>query len=215
MRESLSEKKARAGCVYSKLNAHYHYTGSFLKHQTPFQLLISVILSAQCTDDKVNEITPKLFKKYPDACALSYADLEVIKAIIRPINYYITKANNILKTAKIIEAEHSGRVPNGRAELMTLPGIGRKSANVILSDVFQIPAITVDTHVKRLSKRLGFSKHDDAFKIEQDLTKVWPRDLWQTYSSFIIQHGRKVCKAKNPECKGCFLNDVCPSAVTL
>jgi len=183
--------------------------GTFLNHDSPFQLLIAVILSAQCTDDRVNKVTPGLFKLFPTSEKLANAQLEDVVATIKSVNFFNNKSKNIIKTAQIIEQEHEGKVPNNLEALVELPGVGRKTANVVLGQSFNIPGITADTHVMRVSRRLGFTKATDPVKVERDLMKVWPKETWIDFSSITILHGRHTCDARSPKCSRCELNKLC------
>lgn len=198
--------------AFKTLQATYPPVSTFLTHEGPFQLLIAVILSAQCTDQRVNQVTPALFAKYPDAHSLSKAPLEAIKSCISSINFFNTKAQNIQKTATILDQDYAGVPPQSLEQLIQLPGVGRKTANVVLGQAYQIPGITVDTHVKRLSQRLGYTTQTDANKAEQDLISLWPESIWIDFSSLLILHGRNICKARKPNCDACPLILNCPSA---
>lgn len=181
-----------------------------LTHSTPFQLLIAVILSAQTTDVSVNKVTPALFEKYPDAYALSNAKLEDVEKMIRNIGLYRNKAKNIILCAKQIVEQFNGEVPQTMKELTTLAGVGRKSANVVLSVSFNIPAIAVDTHVDRISKRLGFAKKEDSvLKVEEKLKRKIKRNRWNHAHHLMIFFGRYFCTAKNPKCKECPFIEIC------
>lgn len=210
-RESLKRKKERAAAIFSILDAKYPNVGTFLSHESPFQLLIAVILSAQCTDERVNLTTPGLFKLFPTAHALAQGNLEDIKQAIRSINFFNNKAKNIKDTAQILVEEYNGEVPAELGRLVLLPGVGRKTANVVLGQAFGQPGITVDTHVKRLSNRLGFTTESDPVKAEYDLMKVWDKDIWTDFSSVLILHGRHTCSAQKPKCGHCELATLCPS----
>ncbi len=183
-----------------------------LKFQTPFQLLIATILSAQTTDISVNKVTGKLFKEFPDAKALANANLERVKKIIKPTGYYNAKANNILACAQQLVDQYDGEIPRTLAELTKLHGVGRKTANVVLGVVYGIPGWTVDTHVQRLSQRLGFTKESDPFKIERSLEKLFPNQDWSKLSITLIFHGRRICFARKPACHLCPIDKLCPSA---
>jgi endonuclease-3 len=183
-----------------------------LVFSSPFQLLIATILSAQTTDVSVNKVTPHLFKRFPDALALAEADLGEIKEIIKATGFYNAKANSIQRCAQKLVEEFKGRVPGDQEKLITLPGVGRKTANVVLGVAFGIPGWTVDTHVQRLSKRLGFTKNSDPLKIEEDLQKLFPKDDWSKLSITLIWHGRRMCFARKPACQLCPINQLCPSA---
>ena len=210
MKESLSLKKRRAIQLFDHLNSLYPGTKTFLTHRSPFELLIATILSAQCTDERVNQVTPKLFEKFPTPEAFSQASPEQICEPIRSISFCYTKAQHIQKTAQIICEKWQGSVPPNLEQLIQLPGVGRKTANVVLGQAFDIPGITVDTHLKRLSFRLGFTSNLDPVHIEQDLIKIWPTSIWTTFSSLLILHGRKVCFARKPSCESCMVKKLCP-----
>lgn len=211
MRESIAKARIRAERIYHTLSDHYPPTGSFLTHDTPFELLIAVILSAQCTDARVNMVTPALFKAHPTPLAMANATIHSLESAIQSINFFKTKAKHINATAHIIHHQYNDTVPACLEALIQLPGVGRKTANVVLGQAFNIPGITVDTHVKRLSQRLGFSVASDPVKIEKDTMKRWPKDTWIDLSSLLILHGRHVCNARKPRCHDCVISDDCPA----
>lgn len=183
-----------------------------LRHANPFQLLAATILSAQTTDVHVNKVTEGLFRKYRDAEDFASADPEVFRKEVRSINFYNTKAKNIQASARLIMDRHAGNVPKTMEELTALPGVARKTANIVLSGAFGIQeGIAVDTHVKRLANRLGLTSHNDPVKIEQDLMASTPRKDWSDLSLLLIFHGRQVCLAKKPDHLNCVLADICPS----
>jgi endonuclease-3 len=181
-----------------------------LDYETPFQLLVATILSAQCTDVRVNLTTPALFKRYPDAAAMARANPRELEKIIQPTGFFRSKARSLLSASKDIVEKHGGAVPDTLEELVALHGVGRKTANVVLGNAFGVPGITVDTHVKRLSNRMGLTKQGDPEKIEQDLMKLIPEKDWTMFSHRMIFHGRQVCFARKPNCAGCLLHEVCP-----
>ncbi len=181
----------------------------YLTHQSAEQLLIATILSAQCTDARVNMVTPSLFEKYPDMQAFASADISELENCIHSVGFYHAKAKNIIGCAKMICEKYGGKVPDNIDDLTQLPGVGRKTANVILGNIFEVPSIVVDTHVKRISKRLGFTKETDPEKVEYDLMKVLPKDHWIIYNMQIITFGRQICFARNPKCENCFLTAYC------
>jgi endonuclease-3 len=184
-----------------------------LDHEGPFQLLVATILSAQCTDVRVNLVTPALFRKYPDAQSLAAAKQEDVEDLIRSTGFFRNKAKNLIAAAQALVGLHHGEVPRDLEPLTHLPGVGRKTANVVLGNAYGIEAgIVVDTHVARLSKRLGLTKHTDPVKIEKDLVKVIPQDNWTLWSHLLIWHGRRRCMARNPNCPNCELKNLCPSA---
>ena len=179
----------------------------YLNHETPWQLLIAVILSAQCTDARVNIVTKDLFQKYPSLEAFANADLKELEQDIHSTGFYHNKAKNIISCARTLVEKYDGEVPRELEELTALAGVGRKTANVIRGNIYHEPSVVVDTHVKRISKKLGFTKEDDPVKIEYDLMKVLPKDHWILYNIQIITLGRSICTARNPKCTECFLSD--------
>lgn len=181
----------------------------YLNYETPWQLLIAVILSAQCTDARVNIVTKDLFVKYPTLEAFANADLEEMERDIHSTGFYHNKAKNIISCARTLVEEYGGEVPRSLEELTSLAGVGRKTANVIRGNIYNDPSVVVDTHVKRISKKLGFTKEDDPVKVEQDLMRVLPKDHWILYNIQIITLGRSLCTARNPKCTECFLADLC------
>ncbi|MCR5546059.1 MAG: endonuclease III [Lachnospiraceae bacterium] len=181
----------------------------YLNHETPWQLLIAVILSAQCTDARVNIVTKDLFQKYSTLNAFALASVEEMEEDIRSIGFYHNKAKNIIACARMLLEKHGGEVPDTLEELIELPGVGRKTANVILGNIYHKPSVVVDTHVKRISKRLGLTKEDDPQKVEFDLMKKLPKDHWILYNIQIITFGRDICYARNPKCDICPLQDLC------
>ena len=186
-------------------------TGTALNYETPMELLVATILSAQTTDEQVNKITPALFEKYPTVGAYADADLEELQEAINSVNFYRNKAKYIKKSAQRIVEEHDGEVPESMEALVELHGVSRKTANVVLSDAFNIHAgVVVDTHVMRLAQRLGLTDHDKREKIEEDLMERYPRERWFDVSNMLIAHGRRVCHARNPECERCVLREQCP-----
>ena len=181
----------------------------YLDHETPWQLLIAVILSAQCTDARVNIVTKDLFVKYDTLEKFANADLKELEQDIRPTGFFHNKAKNIIACAKRILEVYGGEVPSELEDLLTLAGVGRKTANVIRGNIYNQPSIVVDTHVKRISKRLGFTKEEDPEKIEFELMRKLPKDHWILYNIQIISFGRNICFARSPKCNECFLNDLC------
>ena len=211
-RERVRDKRARAERVLEELQRLYPDAATELAFTTPFELLISTILSAQATDVSVNAATPALFAAYPDARALAAATPEAVEPYVRTIGLYRTKAKNVVKTAQALVERHGGEVPEGFDDLLALPGVGRKTANVVASNAFGRPGIAVDTHVGRLARRLRFSRHDDPDKVEVDLEKVFPEEHWIFLHHALILHGRRVCHARTPACEQCSLASDCPSA---
>ncbi|MDO9558028.1 MAG: endonuclease III [Coriobacteriia bacterium] len=196
-----------------RLKESYPRAHIVLVYETDFQLLVAVILSAQTTDITVNKVTGALFKKYPTPEAIAGADLEEFERDIKPTGFYHNKARNVMGAAWMIVAEFGGRVPDTMEDLIKLPGVARKTANIVLYNAYGISdGIAVDTHVKRLSQRLGFSANNDPEKIERDLMKLFPREEWGTLTYRLIDHGRAICDAKRPICGACALAELCPSA---
>lgn len=181
----------------------------YLNHENAWQLLIAVIMSAQCTDARVNLVTKDLFQKYGTLEKFAYAEIEELEQDIHSIGFYHNKARNIILCARKLVEEFGGEVPNSLEDLTSLPGVGRKTANVIRGNIYHEPSVVVDTHVKRISKRLGLTKEDDPVKVEYDLMKALPKDHWILYNIQIITLGRSICTARAPKCSECFLSDIC------
>ena len=211
-RETLQGKSARAGAIADRLARLYPEVECPLIHRNTFELLVAVILSAQCTDAAVNKVTPELFRRFPDAKALSQADPAEIESLIRSLGLFRTKAKSLRRCARQLVEEFSGEVPNTMAELTRLAGVGRKTANVMLGHAFDTPGIAVDTHCKRLSRRLSLSRNQDPSKIERDLSQLLPPSEWTAFSHRLIIHGRRVCFARRPACQRCTLSELCPSS---
>jgi endonuclease-3 len=208
--------RQRALEILLRLKRHYPNSKCTLHYQTPLQLLVATILSAQCTDERVNQVTPELFRRFPDAQALATAPREEIEALIRPTGFYRNKAKHIQEACRKILTDFGGQVPRTMPELLTLPGVARKTASVVLAHAFGINAgVTVDTHVKRLSRRLGLTEHEDPVRIERDLMQLLPQVDWENWSLRLIEHGRAICTARQPLCQQCFLADLCPTASLL
>jgi endonuclease III len=203
----------RAPEILTRLRAAYPDARCALEHRNAFELLCATILSAQCTDARVNIVTPVLFDRYPTPEALARARPSDLEEIIKSTGFFRNKARSLIGMAQAIVADHGGEVPRTMEELLTLPGVGRKTANVILGNAYGInEGVTVDTHVTRLSGRLGLTRHEDPVKIEQDLMSLFPREHWALLSHLLIFHGRRVCIARLPRCGECVLADLCPSA---
>ncbi|SFM25324.1 endonuclease III [Pelosinus propionicus] len=199
--------------MLSILEERYQGTATALDYSSPFELLIAVVLSAQCTDVRVNIITKRLFPEYNTPTKIKEMGLEKLEEYIRDCGLYHSKARNIMATCDILCQKYDEKVPETFEELITLPGVGRKTANVVLSQLFNIPAIAVDTHVFRVSNRLGLAKGDTPLTVEQGLMKAIPRNKWSDAHHWLIWHGRKVCKARKPECNTCPLAGLCPSKI--
>ena len=211
-RELLREKSARANAIAKRLALAYPGVECPLTHQNTFELLVAVILSAQCTDVAVNKVTPELFCRYPDAAALSRASTADIEKLIRSLGLFRAKAKSLQRCAEQLVEQFAGVVPSTMEELTRLTGVGRKTANVILGHAFGTPGIAVDTHCKRLSSRLGLSREQDPAKIERDLSRLLPPKEWTGFSHRLILHGRSVCHARRPACGRCVLQELCPSS---
>jgi len=202
--------RSRARRIVRLLAKAYPDAQCALQHENALQLLIATILSAQCTDVRVNMVTPALFKKFRDAKDFARAPPRELETAIQSTGFFRNKARNIIACCQQLMSEHGGDVPGTIEELVHLPGVGRKTANVILGNAFEVPGITVDTHVRRLSRRMGLTSENDPEKIERDLMRLLPRKEWTMFSHRMIFHGRQVCFARNPNCSGCGLNKVCP-----
>ncbi len=213
MKKNKSSKKQlnNSELVLAKLAETYKTAHCALHHETPFQLLIATILSAQCTDERVNQVTPILFREFPGAAELAKAPMEKIEEIIYSTGFYKNKAKNIIACSDQIVKKHRCVVPQDIESLTQLPGVGRKTANVVLGNAFGITSgIVVDTHVLRLSQRLGWIKTKDAEKAEVQLQLIVPKEHWIVFSHWLIFHGRQICSARSPKCEVCFLNSDCP-----
>ncbi len=202
----------RAQQIYQLLKEAYPAASTALHFKNPRELLIATILSAQCTDKRVNQVTPGLFKKYPNAQAFAEADIEELKNDIRSTGFFNNKAQAIQAAMRTVVTRFGGEIPHTMEELLQLEGVGRKTANVVLGNAFGIPGIVVDTHVKRLANLLGLSRQNDPEKIEQDLAQIFPSEQWTELSNMLIAHGRTVCIARRPQCSQCCLSDLCPAA---
>jgi len=199
--------------IIAALRKAYPRSRTALSYKTPLQILVATILSAQCTDERVNKITPALFRKYPTAEAFAAADPKVLQEEVRSTGFFRNKTKNIVGAARTIVRDFQGKVPSTMEELLTLPGVARKTANIVLSSGFgKAEGIAVDTHVKRLSGRLGLSKDVDPVKIERDLMAAVPGKDWLDFNSLLVNHGRQVCQARKPLCPECVLVGLCPSA---
>ena len=210
--ESADARRARANEVFDRLAAAYPDAHCALDHRNAYELIAATILSAQCTDKRVNMVTPTLFAKYPNAAALAKGNPGDVEHIIQSTGFFRAKSKSLIGMAKALVQEHGGAVPPKMESLVKLPGVGRKTANVVLGNAFHIDeGIVVDTHVTRLSNRLGFTKQDDAVKIENDLMELFPRERWTLLSHLLISHGREVCGARKPCHEKCVVVDLCPS----
>jgi endonuclease-3 len=212
-RRARSATPERAREIYDRLAAHYPDAHCALDFKSPFQLLIATILSAQCTDKRVNMVTPALFKRYRTPAALAAAKPEELEEMIKSTGFFRNKTKSLLGMADAVAERHGGKVPDTMDELVKLPGVGRKTANVVLGNAYdKNEGIVVDTHVGRVSKRLGLTRQTDPVKVEHDLMKLFPNDRWTMLSHLLIEHGRRICEARRPKCESCFLSDICPSS---
>ncbi len=210
-RETKAERDARVQQVLERLDQEYGTDyRCYLEYETPRQLLIAVILSAQCTDARVNLVTRDLFRKYDTLEKFAGADQAELEKDIHSIGFYRMKAKNIIACCRRLVTEYGGQVPEDIKDLTSLAGVGRKTANVIRGNIYHVPSIVVDTHVKRISRKLGFAKEEDPEKIEYELMKVLPEDHWILWNIHIITLGRTICTARSPKCSQCFLKDLCP-----
>jgi len=211
--ESRKARRARAAKVYDLLAAEYPDAHCELDFADPFQLAVATILSAQTTDERVNMVTPVLFERYPDAPALASSQQEDVEEIVRSTGFFRNKTKNIIGFARGLMADHGGEVPADMVALSALPGVGRKTANVILGNAFGVEGgVVVDTHVKRLSELLRFSRERTPEKVERDLMELFPSERWTMLSHLLIWHGRRVCIARRPRCAACVVSHLCPSA---
>ena len=202
--------KERVKEVLELLDVHYPQNDKcYLDYEKPYELMIATILSAQCTDDRVNIVTKSLFERYPSLEAFAGANISEMEIDVKSTGFYRNKAKNIIHASKALLEIHKGEMPSDIDELTKLAGVGRKTANVIRSNIFQIPSVVVDTHVKRISHKLGFTKNTDPDKIEQDLMKILPKTHWIRYNTQIIAHGRAICKAPTAKCELCFMTHLC------
>ena len=206
------EKMEKALKIAQALKKAYPEPKTELTYKNEYELAVAVMLSAQTTDKKVNQVTPELFKKYPSWESLANANINEVGQIIRQVNFYKGKADRLVKAGQVVTADFGGKLPKDMANLMKIPGVARKSANVITQELWDIAeGIVVDTHVSRVSNRLGLTKETDPKKIEKDLMKIIPKNYWRNFSGAMVLHGRYVCTAKKPKCQDCVLNKLCPS----
>lgn len=213
LRESKDQKQARAKEIYKRFRKAYPDAHCALDYRDPYELLVATILSAQCTDVRVNMVTPALFAKYPSADELAGAKTEELEELIRSTGFFRNKAKSLLGMSNAVVEQHGGKIPDEMDDLVELPGVGRKTANVVLGNAFDKNiGVVVDTHVGRVSGRLGLTAETDPIKVEQDLMALFPRKDWTLLSHLFIEHGRQICKAPTPKCEICMLNDICPSS---
>ena len=210
--ESSLARTRRARRVMRRLSATYPDARCELDFTTPFELIQATVLSAQCTDVRVNLVTPELFRRWPGPEDLAAADRAELEAVIMPTGFFRAKANSLVGLSQALVDRFDGQVPRRLTQLVTLPGVGRKTANVVLGNAFGVPGITVDTHVGRLSRRLAFTVHEDPVKVEKDLMELWPRPDWTQWCHVMIFHGRRRCHSRRPACGACPVASMCPSA---
>ncbi len=207
------KESERIGRILERLDEHYSVQKKcWLDYDSAWQLLIATILSAQCTDARVNLVTKDLFCKYPDLNRFADADLKELEQDIHSTGFYHNKAKNIIACARMLVEQYDGKIPSDIEALTALPGVGRKTANVIRGNIYDIPSIVVDTHVGRISRKLGLTSEEDPEKVEHDLERCLPKDHWILWNIQIIAHGRSICTARKPDCQACFLRDLCPAA---
>ncbi len=212
-RESRKARRERAGVVYELLVEEYPDATCALTHRNPYELAVATILSAQCTDERVNMVTPELFRQWPEPEDLAGARQEELEEVIRSTGFFRNKAANLIGMATAVVRHHGGEIPRSMTDLKKLPGIGRKTANVVLGNAFGVDeGIVVDTHVRRLSRRLGFTREENPEKVEKDLVDLFPPERWTMLAHLLIWHGRAVCKARTPRCEVCVLSRLCPSS---
>lgn len=208
--ESVAQAKRRMSEVLRVLKREYPEAHCSLNFQTPYQLLIATILSAQCTDERVNQVTPGLFERYPDARTMAVADLKDVEKIVQSCGFYRQKALSIVRTSQDLVQKHGGEVPRELDQLTELRGVGRKTANVVLGNAYGIPGLVVDTHVGRLCRRLGFTRDEDPVKVEQAMMELVPREDWTLFAHLLISHGRAICTARKAMCELCPVDRYCP-----
>jgi endonuclease-3 len=212
-RESRKAKRERAAAIYRLLEEEYPEAHCELDHRSPFELAVATILSAQTTDERVNQVTPELFRRFPDADSLAGAPQDEVEEIIRSTGFFRNKARNIIGFAVSLQEDHDGEIPRDIRTLSSMPGVGRKTANVILGNAFGInEGVVVDTHVKRLSRLMGLTRETTPEKVERDLIPLFPREDWTMLSHLLIWHGRRVCDARKPACERCAVSHLCPSS---
>ncbi len=210
LKESLASKRSRAAHIYERLRAAYPDACCSLDHGSPLELLVATILAAQCTDERVNQVTKSLFLKYPDALAYASAPQEALEQDIHSCGFYRNKAKNIQHMCRALLERHGGQAPGTMEELLKLGGVGRKTANVLLGECFGVPGIIVDTHCGRIARRLGLTMAEEPVKVEQDLMNLLPRETWTAFSHGMVFHGRATCQARAPRCPQCPVREWCP-----
>jgi endonuclease-3 len=209
--ESKTRRRERALEIHRRLTDAFPEALCALHHRNAFELLAATILSAQCTDERVNQVTPALFREFPDARSLARGPLERVEELVKTTGFFRAKARNLVAMAQALVERHGGEVPGRLEDLVQLAGVGRKTANVVLGNCFGVPGLTVDTHMQRVNQRLGLVSSDDAAKIERELMEIIPEAEWTNWSHRIILHGRATCEARNPNCAECLVGDLCPA----
>lgn len=209
-KKTIAAQRARAQAIFDRLHAQYPDAGCSLDRNNAFELLIATILAAQCTDARVNIVTKTLFKKYRGPADYLGVPITALEEDIRTCGFYHMKARNIVGMCRMLMEQYGAKVPGAMEELLKLPGVGRKTANVVLGDCFGAQGVVVDTHCGRLARRMGFSSNEDPAKVERDLMKVWPQERWSLFSHLMVFHGRATCTARAPKCGACVLADLCP-----
>jgi len=212
-RETVAQRRERAAEILQRLDDEYPEAKTALDFGSPYELLAATILSAQCTDERVNKVTPALFRRFPTARDLAGAKPSEIEDLIRSTGFFRNKTKSLLGMANAVADRHDGEIPDTMDELVNLPGVGRKTANVVLGNAFgKDEGVVVDTHVGRLSRRLGLTREDDPVRVERDLMKLFPPESWTGLAHVLIFHGRAICRAQRPRCPDCVLSDICPSS---
>jgi endonuclease III len=211
---TIGANRERAKEVFARLDDEYPDAECSLDHSNPLELIVATILSAQCTDARVNKITPALFAEFQSAKDYAEKPLDHLKKFIQSCGFYHNKAKNIQAAGRLMQEKHGGEVPQTLDELVELPGVGRKTANVVLGTCFGTPGVVVDTHCGRIARRLGFTRNTDPVKVERDLMKIWEHKNWSLFSHFMVFHGRAVCQSRTPSCSKCTLADLCPFSET-
>ncbi len=207
--EDIKKKKQKAKKIYEKLSQIYPTAHCTLNYQSPFQLLIMTIFASQCTDERVNKVCETLFQKLKTPQDFANIGQKQLETLIKPVGFYKNKAKHIIETCKKLINQFDGNVPNTMESLLQLPGVGRKTANVILGECFNTPGIIVDTHCGRLARRLGLTTSDNPERVEQDISQILPRDKWTFFSHLLVFHGRNICLARKPKCNQCIINNLC------
>lgn len=208
--KTIAAERKRMGEILAILKREYPDAHCSLVYSSPFQLLAATVLSAQCTDERVNRVTPGLFKRFPTPAAMANAEIEELESLVRSTGFFRSKAKSLQDLSRALVQEHGGVVPKNREALTQMRGVGRKTANVVLGVAFGVPALVVDTHVGRLSRRMGFTREKDPVKVEMKMMEIVPETDWTLYAHLLIDHGRKICMARKPTCEVCPVQNLCP-----